>query len=52
MDGFEVGRFEPGRVYSVAEPLGTYLVLAGYAVPVAVNTSSAGSEPVDRDSKS
>ena len=34
MDGFAVGRFRSGRVYSVEPLLGRYLLLAGYAETV------------------
>ena len=34
IDGFEIQRLRPERVYNVAEPIGRFLVAAGYAVRV------------------
>ena len=34
MDGFDVRGFELDRVYDVQNPIGRYLVVAGYAVPL------------------
>jgi len=34
MDGFDVGGFKVGRVYTVDDPLANYLVSEGYAVSV------------------
>jgi hypothetical protein len=34
MDGFDVRGYEVDRVYDVENPLGRYLIIAGYAVPL------------------
>jgi hypothetical protein len=34
MDGFDVRGFELDRVYEVENPLGHYLIIAGYAIPL------------------
>jgi hypothetical protein len=34
MDGFDVRGFEVDRVYDVQNPLGRYLIIAGYALPL------------------
>jgi hypothetical protein len=33
MDGFDVGRFQFGRVYQVPAGVGRYLIIAGYGEP-------------------
>jgi hypothetical protein len=34
MDGFDVSGFDVDRVYDVENPLGRYLIIAGYALPL------------------
>ena len=46
VDGVDLNRFEPGEIYDVNASIGTYLMVAGRAEPVA-DTTPARVVPLD-----